>query len=69
VVDVPAGSGVLVPRGTVHTYWNPGPKPVRYLLFMTPGILQLINAIHAMPDRNPQALAALFEQHNATLIG
>ena len=55
VVDLRAGAGVLVPRGTVHTYWNPGPGPVRYLLCMTPGILRLINAIHALPDRNPQA--------------
>jgi mannose-6-phosphate isomerase-like protein (cupin superfamily) len=68
-VEVPAGAGVLVPRGTVHTYWNPGPAPTRYLLFMTPGIFRLIEAIHAMPDRNPKDLAALFEQHDATLIG
>ena len=68
-VDLPAGSGVLVPRGTVHTYWNPGPGPVRYLLFMTPGILRLIDAIHAMQDRNPTALAELFKQHDSTLMG
>ncbi len=69
VVDVPAGSGVLVPRGTVHTYWNPGPGPVRYLLFMTPGILRLIDAIHALQDRNPKALAELFKQHDSTFMG
>src|SRR5260370_26183885 len=31
-VEAPAGSAVFVPRGTPHTYWNPGPAPVRYLL-------------------------------------
>src|SRR5579864_6647423 len=24
-IEAHAGSGVLVPRGTPHTYWNPGP--------------------------------------------
>lgn len=68
-VDVPAGSAILVPRGTAHTYWNPGPEPVRYLLLMTPMILRLIGAIHAMKDRNPKALADLFEEHDSSLIG
>src|SRR5213083_2941080 len=37
-VELRAGSGVLVPRGTPHTYWNPGSERVRYLLIMTPKI-------------------------------
>src|SRR6266852_5497513 len=49
-VEVRAGSSVLVPRGTAHTYWNPGLGPVRYLLIMTPNILRLIQEIHAMQD-------------------
>ncbi len=69
IFEVSAGAGVMVPRGTVHTYWNPGPGPARYLLFMTPEILSLIEAIHAMEDRNPQALAAVFAKHNSMLIG
>jgi len=32
VVEASAGAAVFVPRGTPHTYWNPGPDPVRYLL-------------------------------------
>lgn len=63
-----AGSGVFVPRGIAHTYWNPGPGPVRYLLCMTPNILRLIQAIHALEDRSPSRLAALFEQHDSTLL-
>lgn len=68
-VEVPAGSGVLVPRGTAHTFWNPGPEPVRYLLFMTPRILKLIQSIHALEDRNPVRMKALFEEHDSELLG
>lgn len=67
-VEVPPGAGVLVPRGTAHTYWNPGPGPVRYLLFMTPKILRLIQAIHQLQDRSPAALKEVFEQHDSSLI-
>ncbi len=67
-VEVRAGSGVLVPRGTAHTYWNPGPDPVRYLLTMTSNILRLIQEIHAMQDRNPVALAAVFEKYDSSLL-
>src|SRR5260370_23884159 len=31
-IGAPAGSAVLVPRGTPHAYWNPGPGRLRYLL-------------------------------------
>src|SRR6266700_5618353 len=39
-VEASAGAAVLVPRGTPHTYWNPDPAPLRYLLVMTPTIHQ-----------------------------
>jgi mannose-6-phosphate isomerase-like protein (cupin superfamily) len=68
-VDVPAGSGIMVPRGTKHTYWNPGAEPVRYLIFMTPTILKLIQAIHELQERSPAALAEVFERHDSSLVG
>ena len=34
-VEASAGSAVFVPRGTAHTYWNPGPSSTLYLLVMT----------------------------------
>ena len=68
VVEVPAGAGVLVARGTPHTYWNPGPTPVRYLLFMTPTILGLIQAIHRLQDRSAGSLKAVFEQYDSELL-
>jgi mannose-6-phosphate isomerase-like protein (cupin superfamily) len=67
-VEAREGSGVFVPRGTPHTYWNPGPGPVRYLLVMTSNIFRLIQGIHAMPERTPQALAKLFETHDSILL-
>ena len=33
----PAGSVVVAPPNVVHTFWNPGPEPARYLNFHTPG--------------------------------
>lgn len=68
VVEARAGSGVLVPRGTPHTYWNPIPGPTRYLLIMTANIYQLIQDIHAMKERTPSALAAVFSKHDSELV-
>ena len=36
-VRAPAGSVVVAPPNVVHTFWNPGPRPARYLNFHTPG--------------------------------
>ena len=49
-VELRAGSGLLVPRGKAHTYWNPSPEPVRYLLIMTSRIYRMIQEIHATQD-------------------
>ena len=68
VVEAKAGSAVLVPRGTPHTYWNPGAGLTRYLLVMTPNIYGLIQDIHAMTDRSPAALNAVFEKHDSVRL-
>jgi mannose-6-phosphate isomerase-like protein (cupin superfamily) len=65
IFEAHAGSAVFVPRGTAHTYWNPGPGLVRYLLVMTANIYSLIQEIHAMKDRSPTALKAVFEKHDS----
>jgi mannose-6-phosphate isomerase-like protein (cupin superfamily) len=67
-IEARAGVGVLVPRGTPHTYWNPGPGRLRYLLIMTPNIFALIQAIHAMKERTPAALQQLFRRHDSELF-
>lgn len=68
VVEAGAGAAVIAPRGTPHTYWNPDPTPVRYLLIMTSTIYQLIQAIHATTDRSPQTMTALFERFDSELL-
>jgi mannose-6-phosphate isomerase-like protein (cupin superfamily) len=68
VVEAHAGSAVFVPRGTPHTYWNPRPGLVRYLLVMTANIYSLIQDIHAMSDRSPAALRAVFEKHDSERV-
>lgn len=60
VFEAHAGGAVVAPRGTAHTYWNPNAEPARYLLVMTRRIQALIDAIHAAPDRSPDAMKRLF---------
>ncbi len=67
-VEAQAGSAVFVPRGTAHTYWNPGPGPLRYLLVMTPRIYELIQAIHTLKERTPDVLQAVFRKYNSELL-
>jgi mannose-6-phosphate isomerase-like protein (cupin superfamily) len=67
-VEVRAGCGVLVPRGTPHTYWNPAEGRCRYLLIMTPKIYQLIQAIHAASDRGLPRLTELFRKYDSELL-
>src|SRR5262245_11295089 len=65
-VEVPAGGAVIVPGGTAHTYWNPGPEPARYLLVMGARTYGLIQALHG--DRGGLTLHELFEQHGGELL-
>ncbi len=67
-VEAAAGTAVLVPGGTPHTYWNPDAAPVRYLLIMTPRIHQLIQAIHATQDRSADGMRAVFKSHDSELL-
>ena len=67
-VEARAGSAVFVARGTPHTYWNPGPAPVRYLLVMTANIYRLIQEIHGMKERTPAALRAVFAKYDSELL-
>lgn len=67
-IEAPVGRAVMAPRGRPHTYWNPAAEPARYLIVMTPNIHRLIRAIHAMPVRTHDALGAVFEEHDSTLL-
>jgi uncharacterized cupin superfamily protein len=67
-IEARAGSAILVPRGTPHTYWNAGPGGLRYLLIMTPNIFNLIQGIHALKERTPASLQQLFRKHDSELL-
>lgn len=67
-VEAQAGSAVFVERGMPHTYWNPGPGPVRYLLVMTSNIYRLIQEIHTMKERTRTALRAVFAKYDSELL-
>jgi mannose-6-phosphate isomerase-like protein (cupin superfamily) len=67
-IEAHAGSGVFAPKGTPHTYWNPGPGSVRYLLVMTSNLFRLIQELHVMADRTPTSLGALFWKYNSELV-
>jgi mannose-6-phosphate isomerase-like protein (cupin superfamily) len=67
-IEAQAGASVLVPRGTPHTYWNPGPGRLRYLLIMTPNIFNLIQGIHAVKERTPASMQQLFRKHDSELL-
>jgi mannose-6-phosphate isomerase-like protein (cupin superfamily) len=68
VVEAAAGSSVFVPRGTPHTYWNPGPGPTRYLLVMSVNIYKLIQEIHALPQKTPTTLRVVFAKYDSELL-
>lgn len=68
IQEASAGCAVFVPRGTAHTYWNPGPGLVRYVLVMTSNIYSLVQEIHSLADRSPAAVKAVFEKHNSELL-
>jgi mannose-6-phosphate isomerase-like protein (cupin superfamily) len=36
IIKGTAGSFVLIPRGTVHTFWNAGPTPAKFLGILSP---------------------------------
>ena len=67
-IEAAAGSAILVPRGTPHTYWNACTGRLRYLLIMTPNIYRLIQGIHALKERTPATLQQLFRQHDSELL-
>ncbi len=64
VVFASAGSVVVAPRGTPHTYWNAGTVEARYILVMSTRIAGLIESIHAPGADIP----ALFAAHDSELL-
>jgi mannose-6-phosphate isomerase-like protein (cupin superfamily) len=66
--DAPAGTGVFLPRGTPHTFWNPGPIPARYLLIMGPRTAGLLEVLHGTSRPPPAGLKALYDAFEVDLL-
>jgi mannose-6-phosphate isomerase-like protein (cupin superfamily) len=65
--ELSAGSGVVAPRGTIHTFWNPCPDPVRYLIVMTANIQAIIDELHALPEWTPEVVRDVMARHDTEL--
>ena len=65
--DASPGSGVLLPHGTPHTFWNPGPEPARYLLIVRPKTAALLEALHRGPEYPPN-VREVFERFDVDLL-
>jgi mannose-6-phosphate isomerase-like protein (cupin superfamily) len=66
--DAPAGTGVLLTRGTPHTFWNPGPTPARYLLVIGPKTAGLLEVLHGPGRPPPSELKALYDAFEIDLL-
>ena len=54
-VIAPAGTSVLVPAGTAHTFGNAGPGPSRFLIILPARLDELIGQLHASdPAEHPR---------------
>lgn len=62
------GDAVLVPPGSVHSWWNASELPARYLIAMPKRLDDLINALHTAPH-SPEEMQQIFADHDSTLLG
>ena len=65
-VEAGAGSAVMVPRGTPHSYWNAADGPTRYVIVMTPRIAALVEAVHRPESRD--RFREVFREHDSELL-
>lgn len=63
-----AGDAVLVPPGSVHSWWAASANPAQYLIVMPKVLDDLILALHAGP-LSPEEMSQVFTDHRSTLIG
>jgi mannose-6-phosphate isomerase-like protein (cupin superfamily) len=66
--DCPAGSVIYAPRGTAHTFHNPGPEGARLLAVVTAEALSLVEALGKLASAgppDPAAVAALLDRHDS----
>jgi quercetin dioxygenase-like cupin family protein len=69
-----AGTVAVIPRGTPHTFANPGSEPARMLVLVTPGgferyfeaLIEAVRATGGFPP--PEELAALGAAHGSVPV-
>jgi len=67
--EVPAGGAVIGPHGVAHTFWNPDPAPVRYVIVMSAQTSALLDALHSAGGLTPEQSRQLFADYGCELIG
>ena len=67
--EVPAGGAIIGPHGMPHTFWNPGPAPVRYVIVMSAQTSALLDALHSGGQLTPEQIRQLFTDHGCELLG
>ena len=72
VTEVPAGAWHFRPRGIVHTFWNSGTEPAKFIELYTPGgfeaYLKGLTKLFANNNNpSPQDIGALVQKHDITL--
>jgi hypothetical protein len=67
-----AGSMISIPRGVVHTFFNPGTEPARMLIMLAPGralgLMEQNGVLIASGRPDPEALRALYAQHDSEIV-
>jgi mannose-6-phosphate isomerase-like protein (cupin superfamily) len=64
-VVAPAGTTVLVPAGTPHTFGNAGPAPSRLIIILPARLDELISQLH---DSNPAQHPAIYRRYESELL-
>lgn len=69
----PAGTLILAPRGTRHTFANPHDEPARVLGLWAPGdtltfMAEIGAAIPASGPADPALLADIYRRHNSEIV-
>jgi len=67
-IDAGPGATVMAPAGVAHTYGNPGPGDVRYLIISTRRVFALIEALH-VEGLSTDEMAAIFREHDSEVLG
>lgn len=73
VVRAPAGTFVLIPRGTVHTFANPLPTPSKFLIIVSPaGFEHYFEELAPLVEEHgyppPEAMQSLAEKYKFQVV-